>query len=149
MREKLITTEQRSKIMGSIRGKGTKLEDKVNKALWAKGIRFRKNVKGLYGTPDIAIKKYKVVIFIDSCFWHACEIHGNKPKQNVDFWKKKLERNVERDLAVTTYYKENGWNVLRVWEHQLKKNNFDETINSIYDFILDAKKNILKGEIPG
>ncbi|SFE65143.1 T/G mismatch-specific endonuclease [Bacillus sp. OV194] len=139
MREKLPTTEQRRKIMSSIRGKGTKLEERVAKALWNKGIRFRKNVKGMVGTPDIAIKKYKVVIFLDSCFWHACEIHGNKPKSNVEFWRKKLERNVEKDLEVTNYYKQNGWHVLRVWEHQLKKDSFDETIEEIYNFIQTAK----------
>ena len=55
----------------------SKLEDKITTALWRKGIRFRKNVKSLFGKPDIAIKKYKIAIFIDSCFWHVCELHGN------------------------------------------------------------------------
>ncbi|USK45523.1 very short patch repair endonuclease [Cytobacillus oceanisediminis] len=144
MREKLQTTPQRSKIMGSIKGKGTKLEEKVSKALWAKGVRFRKNVKGMVGTPDIAIKKYKIVIFIDSCFWHACEIHGNKPKKNVEFWEKKLQRNIERDKQQTQYYKEKGWNILRVWEHQLKKESFDKTIEDIYQFILESKQKKIK-----
>ncbi|MBS2970386.1 very short patch repair endonuclease [Metabacillus sp. KIGAM252] len=139
MRQKLPTTEQRSKIMSKIRGKGTKLEEKVTKALWWRGIRFRKNVKGLRGTPDIAIKKYKIVIFIDSCFWHACEIHGNRPKKNVDFWNKKLDRNIERDMEVSEYYHKKEWHILRVWEHELKKDTFPETIERIYDFIRDAQ----------
>ncbi|MCS3486073.1 DNA mismatch endonuclease Vsr [Bacillus sp. JUb11] len=63
----------------------SKLEDKITKQLWSKSIRFRRNVKDLKGKPDIAIKKYKVVIFIDSYFWHACPIHGNIPKSNMDY----------------------------------------------------------------
>ncbi|PLR75729.1 very short patch repair endonuclease [Bacillus sp. V3-13] len=139
MADKLQTSEQRKKNMKAIRSKGTKLEDRVVKALWAKGLRFRKNVNNLFGKPDISIKKFKVVIFIDSCFWHVCELHGNKPKNNEEFWAKKLKRNVERDIEVTNYYKEKGWNILRVWEHQLNKENFEETIEEIYQFIKKAK----------
>jgi DNA mismatch endonuclease (patch repair protein) len=76
-----LTQAQRRKNMQAIKSR-SKLEAKVTKSLWQKGIRFRKNVKSLPGKPDIAIKKYKVVIFIDSCFWHVCPIHGNSPKSN-------------------------------------------------------------------
>lgn len=79
-----ITKEQRSQVMKSIKGQSL-LENEVSKALWHKGVRFRKNVRSLFGNPDISIKKYKIVIFIDSCFWHACPIHGNTPKSNTDF----------------------------------------------------------------
>lgn len=141
IKEKLQTTEQRRRNMSNIRSKETKLEVRVTKALWKKGIRFRKNVKGLFGTPDIAIKKYHLVIFIDSCFWHACKIHGNKPKNNQEFWIKKLNRNLERDKEVTNYYIRNNWNILRIWEHQLKKESFDTTLEEIYQFIRNAQKN--------
>ena len=87
-----ITKEQRSLVMSAIRAK-SKLENIVSRALWKQGVRFRKNVKYLFGTTDIAIKKYKVVIFVDSCFWHYCPKHGNIPKSNVEFWEKKLTRN--------------------------------------------------------
>src|SRR5699024_10844570 len=86
-----------------------------------KGYRFRRNTKDLFGKPDISIKKYKIVIFIDSCFWHQCPIHGNMPKTNVEYWKPKLERNVERDKEVDEYYKQKGWNIKRIWEHEVKK----------------------------
>jgi DNA mismatch endonuclease, patch repair protein len=114
-----ITKEQRSHIMSSIKS-NSRLENELSRALWKKGIRFRKNVKSLYGTPDIAIKKYKIVIFVDSCFWHCCPIHGNKPKSNVEFWEKRLNRNRERDQEVNEYYKDKGWTVIRIWEHEIR-----------------------------
>lgn len=133
-------SEQRKRNMQAVRSKGTKLEEKVMSALWKKGIRFRKNVRDLFGNPDIAIKKYKIVIFIDSCFWHKCDIHGTKPKSNVEFWNNKLSRNVQRDKEVNTYYIEKGWNILRVWEHDLKRNDFNRTIEEIVNFIEESKK---------
>ncbi|WP_338129280.1 very short patch repair endonuclease [Bacillus infantis] len=125
-----LTKEQRRKNMQAIKSK-SKLEDLVTKALWKRGIRFRKNVKELFGKPDIAIKKYKVVVFIDSCFWHVCPIHGNIPKSNETYWGKKLEGNQKRDMEVTKYYIENGWRILRIWEHEIK-----EDINSVLDKIV-------------
>lgn len=111
----------------------SKLENKVSKALWNKGFRFRKNAK-MFGRPDISIKKYKIVIFIDSCFWHSCPIHRNMPKSNQDYWTKKLARNVSRDQEVNQYYLENGWKLMRIWEHELKQ-DFEATIDSIAEFI--------------
>jgi DNA mismatch endonuclease (patch repair protein) len=137
-----VSKEQRRKNMQAIKSH-SKLEDKVTKELWKHGIRFRKNVKGLFGKPDISIKKYKIVIFIDSCFWHGCEIHGNKPKSNVDYWEKKLQRNKERDREVNKYYNEKSWNIKRIWEHELK-DDFDGTINDIIEFIENIKKSNFK-----
>ncbi len=134
-----LSKADRIKNMRAIKSSNTKLETMVCRALWHKGLRFRKNVKGLYGKPDIAIKKYKVVIFIDSCFWHGCPFHGNIPKTNREYWLKKIERNKQRDIEVTLYYKKNGWNILRVWQHDLN-HNFEETINRIYSFINDSKR---------
>ena len=116
----MMTPEQRRKNMQAIRSI-SKLESIVSKELWNKGYRFRRNTKDLFGKPDISIKKYKIVIFIDSCFWHQCPIHGNMPKTNVEYWKPKLERNVERDKEVDEYYKQKGWNIKRIWEHEVKK----------------------------
>lgn len=132
-----LTKEQRRKNMRAIRSQ-SQLENLVSKALWHNGFRFRKNAKNLYGKPDISIKKYRVAIFIDSCFWHSCPIHGNKPVSNQEYWDKKLLRNKERDKEVTLYYLENNWNILRVWEHELK-NNFNESIQKIISFIDSAK----------
>ncbi|KMJ57111.1 DNA mismatch repair protein Vsr [Bacillus sp. LL01] len=133
-----MSKEKRSKTMRAIRSQ-SKLENRLTKALWRKGYRFRKNVKDLYGTPDIAIKKYKVVIFIDSCFWHVCPLHGNMPKSNQEFWNKKLSRNMERDMEVTNYYQKYGWNVKRVWEHEIKE-DIIKVVTDISLFIEKAKK---------
>jgi DNA mismatch endonuclease, patch repair protein len=129
----------KNKTMQAVRSKNTKLELAVTKELWKRGIRFRKNVSGLFGKPDIAIKKHKIVIFIDSCFWHGCELHCRLPKKNEEFWIKKIKRNKERDKEVTNYYIDNGWNILRIWEHELNE-NFNEVINTIERFIETNKK---------
>lgn len=133
-----INKEQRRKNMQAIRSQ-SKLENRVSRLLWNKGYRFRKNDRTLFGKPDISIKKYKIVIFIDSCFWHACEIHGNKPKSNQDYWNKKLPRNKERDLEVTTYYKEKGWFIKRIWKHQVKE-DLEKTAQELALFIQKAKE---------
>ncbi|MDD1515788.1 very short patch repair endonuclease [Priestia megaterium] len=132
-----VSKEQRRKNMQAIRSQ-SKLENQVSRELWKRGIRFRKNDKSLFGKPDISIKKYKIVIFIDSCFWHACKLHGNRPKSNREYWDKKLARNKERDNEVKEYYKQNGWNLKRVWEHEIKE-NLDQTVDCIVFFIEQAK----------
>ncbi|MEH7181083.1 very short patch repair endonuclease [Neobacillus vireti] len=133
-----ISKESRSRNMRAIRSV-SKLEDKIAKELWSKGVRYRRNVKDLIGKPDIAIKKYKIAIFIDSCFWHACPVHGNMPKSNTVYWEKKLERNVNRDREITDHYLKNGWYVKRIWEHEVKQ-DFDKVIEGIISFINDIKK---------
>ena len=115
------------------------LENKVTKGLWKQGFRFRRNVKKLLGTPDIAIKKYKLVIFIDSCFWHGCPIHGRIPKTNSDYWVNKIKKNKQRDEKVSNYYVRNEWNILRIWEHEIKE-DFEGAVSKIGDFINKAKE---------
>jgi DNA mismatch endonuclease (patch repair protein) len=132
-----LTAEQRRKNMKAIRSI-SKLEEKISKELWSKGVRFRRNVKDLHGKPDIAIKKYKVVIFIDSCFWHGCELHGNYPKTNIDYWLQKLQRNKARDREVSNYYESSGWNILRIWEHEVKE-DFNKVVEKIANFINSIK----------
>lgn len=126
--------EKRSQIMRAVKSKGTKLEQKVFKALRKRGLKFRTNVANLPGKPDIAIKKYKIVIFLDSCFWHGCPLHCRMPKSNIEYWQKKIEQNKIRDALITENYKKMGWNVLRIWEHELKE-NFEKTIDKIERFI--------------
>lgn len=135
---KLETTEKRRKNMRAIKSK-SKLEEKVTKGLWNKGVRFRRNTKELFGKPDISIKKYKIVIFIDSCFWHQCPLHSNIPKNNREFWEKKLKRNAERDREVNNYYLENEWKLKRVWEHDIN-NNLYEVIDELIEFINESKR---------
>lgn len=128
-----VSPEERSRIMGKIRAQ-SKLENRLSKELWKRGIRFRKNTRKLFGTPDISIKKYKIVVFVDSCFWHMCPIHGNRPKSNQEFWDKKLLRNQERDREVTEYYLEKGWHIKRIWEHEIKK-DINQVTDDLVDFI--------------
>ncbi len=130
-----LTKEQRHKNMTNIRSTNTKIEKDVTKALWNLGYRFRKNVKTLPGKPDIAIQKYKIVIFLDSCFWNKCPEHFKKPKSNLEYWEPKIKRNIERDSQINQYYKDNNWHILRIWEHEIKKTNFQNTIEKIKNFI--------------
>jgi DNA mismatch endonuclease (patch repair protein) len=109
--------------MSRIRSKDTKAEVRLRKALWARGYRYRKNVKSLPGSPDIAIKKYKVAVFIDGEFWHGYnwEEKQHAIKRNRAYWIPKIERNMERDRENTRKLQEKGWLVLRFWEQRLKK----------------------------
>lgn len=133
-----VSPEVRRKTMQAIKSSNTSFEDRVHKELWRRGIRFRKNVRTLMGKPDIAIKKYKVAIFLDSCFWHGCPEHCRMPSSNTDYWRSKIQRNRARDKAVLEHYSQLGWNVLRVWEHEVKQ-DFDGTIARIVDIVDRAK----------
>ena len=120
----VLTTEQRHKNMQRIRGKDTKAEVILRKALWHKGIRYRKNYKALPGKPDIAITKFRIAVFVDGGFWHARdheEHPGEQIQTNIAFWTKKLKRNVERDKEVNQVLLELGWLVLRYWDSDIKK----------------------------
>ena len=129
-----ISKEIRSKTMRAVKSKQTKLEDSVSKELWRRGLRFRRNVESLFGKPDISIKSKRIVIFIDSCFWHGCELHCRVPKSNTEYWNAKINRNIKRDIFVTSHYRELSWRILRVWEHELK-DDFTKTIDRIEHFI--------------
>jgi len=117
-----LTKEKRSWNMSKIRSKDSELEIKFRKILWKNKIRYRKNVSGMKGKPDLVFKKFKIVLFIDSCFWHKCPIHGHLPKSNIGFWNIKLEKNKRRDTEINKYYKKNGWESIRIWEHELDQN---------------------------
>lgn len=134
------TKEQRHKNMQAVKAQGTNLENLVVNFLWQKGYRFRKNVKDLEGKPDIAIKKYKLVIFIDSCFWHKCPLHYKAPATNFKFWENKISKNQQRDDYVTNYYLAKKWNILRIWEHESKE-DFDITLQKVINFIENSKTN--------
>jgi len=115
------TKKQRSYNMSKIKSKNTKYEIILRKKLWAEGIRNYRLHKKLPGTPDITFTNSKLVIFVDGCFWHKCPKCFKKPSTNINFWNKKINSNVERDKKVNRILKENGWKVLRFWEHDIKK----------------------------
>ena len=117
--------------MGRVRSKDSKIERQFRKELWGMGFRYRKNNNKLFGKPDISNAKKKIVIFIDSCFWHGCEQHLRMPSSNTEYWQNKIERNKRRDKAVNKYYTAKKWIIERVWEHDIK-NNLDKAVQSIY-----------------
>ena len=128
----------RSYNMSQIRSTDSKPETIVRKYLFSKGLRYRKNVKTLPGKPDIVLAKYKTIVFINGCFWHG---HQNckyfvMPKSNTEYWDKKISNNIARDRITYQKLSELGWNVIIVWECQLKKDNRENTLESLYYNIL-------------
>ena len=129
----VMTPEQRRRCMQHIRSRNTKPEILVRKYLFAAGLRFRKNVRRLPGTPDIVLKKYKTVIFINGCFWHGhagCDLF-RLPKTNTDFWRSKIERNRARDARINLQLRDMGWNVIQIWECQLRPKHREATLESL------------------
>lgn len=130
------TPEQRKLNMSHIRNKDTKPEEIVRKYLFTHGFRYRKNVSGLPGKPDIVLKKYNTVIFVHGCFWHMHDCGRFKwPTSNVDYWKPKLKRNVERDILNKNKLEDMGWNVLTIWECELKNNSIENTMEGVSNFL--------------
>ena len=124
---------ERSHIMSKIKGKNTSIEIKCRKELFARGFRYRKNVRTLPGTPDIVLKKHNTVIFVNGCFWHhhtGCD-KAKIPKTHIDFWEEKINRNIKNDLIHHEQLRNIGWNVIVVWECELTKKKFDETMSNI------------------
>lgn len=112
-----------SKTAKKIKSKNTKIELLLGKAMWAKGLRYRKNCKDVFGKPDFCFKGKKIAIFCDSEFWHGKKfLEGEKFRTNQDFWESKIKRNIKRDEEVNQKLKEDGWIVLRFWGEEIKKN---------------------------
>ncbi|CDD81621.1 dNA mismatch endonuclease Vsr [Bacteroides sp. CAG:462] len=120
--------KKRSAVMAKIRSKDTKPELIVRRYLWSRGYRYRKNVRGLPGTPDIVLRKYGVVIFVHGCFWHGHEVDGTMPHTHTEFWRKKIERNKERDEKSKRALMRMGWMVITIWECQLKPKIRENTL---------------------
>lgn len=139
-----LTPEQRKKNMRAIRSKDTTIELALRKALWQRGIRYRKNYKGLIGKPDIVITKYRIAVFCDSDFWHGYDWGNRKSgiKSNQNYWIPKIERNMKRDREVTAALVEQGWIVLRFWEHTIRK-ELEECVNDIQEAV-DVRKELFK-----
>ena len=133
------TPEERSRNMAAIKGKDTKPEEIVRKYLFSHGFRYRKNDPRLPGKPDIVLPKYRTAIFVNGCFWHMHE--GCKyfvwPKSNADFWRTKLIANADRDKANYLSLRDLGWNVIIVWECQLKKGLLNITMEWLVQKIKD------------
>lgn len=118
------TKEQISRNMRSNKGKDTKPELLLRKELWRRGLRYRKNYKGLYGKPDIVFLGAKIAVFVDGKMWHGYdwEHQKNDFKSNRDYWIPKIEQNIEHDYEVTQELISLGWVVMRFWDFEVKKN---------------------------
>ena len=137
-----LTPQQRHYVMSRIHGKGTKPELLVRQWLWRHGYRYRLNVKSVPGKPDIVMRRYRTAIFVNGCFWHGhlvqfavdslqlavnsscCKI----PQTNREFWVNKIRRNQERDQRNYQLLRDNGWQVIVVWECQLQPKTIEETM---------------------
>ena len=135
-------TPERSKTMSHIRGKDTSIEVRLRKALWKKGIRYRKNYKGLPGSPDIVITKYMIAIFCDSEFFHGKDWDVLKPRlekgNNPDYWISKITRNMERDVENDKKLLFLGWTVIHFWGKDILADT-DACVKVIEETIFDKK----------
>ena len=133
--------EVRSKNMSHIRSTNSKPEETVRKYLFAKGLRYRKNVRKLPGCPDIVLSKYKTVVFVNGCFWHKHDCgRFVMPSSNTEYWTKKIGGNVERDKFNIEQLEAQGWRVLTIWECQLKKKVRENSLLKLYKDIIDSEK---------
>lgn len=129
----VLSKEQRHKCMSHIRDKNTKPEMLVRKYLFSLGFRYRINVNTLPGTPDIVLRKYNIAIFINGCFWHGhvgCK-YANLPKTNQLFWKQKIETNKKRDIEKQCQLRNLGWNIIQIWECELKPKSRIQTLEKL------------------
>lgn len=135
------TPESRSRNMSRIPSKNTKPEEIVRKYLFGQGFRYKKNVSNLPGKPDIVLPKYKMVVFVNGCFWHAHK--GCKwfvpPKSNTEFWEKKFAYNIERNKRNYKKLEDLGWRVIIVWECEIRHSDSQRSLE-----LLKAK--IINGE---
>ena len=147
-----LTPAQRHLVMSHIRSRNTKPELKVRQWLWQHGYRYRLNVKSVPGKPDIVMRKYRTAIFVNGCFWHghfvevrgeSLEVRGSSkcckiPTTNREFWVNKIRRNQERDQRNYQLLQENGWQVIVIWECQLKPKRIEQTMTQV-ELLLNEK----------
>ena len=136
-----LTKEQRRRNMQAIRATGSKIETVLAKSLFARGHRYRKNDRTVFGKPDLTFKKIKLAIFVDSEFWHGKDWQTKRHniKSNQDFWHKKIEGNIQRDKKVNEVLRKDGWKVLRFWGKQVE-NKLEFCIREIEKVIIKQKE---------
>ena len=146
----VVDRATRSRMMSGIRGKDTKPEVLIRKALFARGFRYRLHYKGLPGRPDLVFPKYRTVLFINGCFWHGHDCHLFKwPSTRKEFWRDKITGNRERDEKNTNKLLSEGWRVFVIWECAVKGRK-RKSIESIADrFTKWLSGNRTKGQVRG
>jgi DNA mismatch endonuclease (patch repair protein) len=132
----VFTESKRSEVMSRIRGRGNKdTELALIRVFRSHGITGWRRHRPVFGKPDFVFPKLRLAIFVDGCFWHNCPQHATKPKNNADFWERKLEANKARDLLVNRTLRNAGWRVLRIWEHELRRCNEDCCVKRLRRFL--------------
>jgi DNA mismatch endonuclease (patch repair protein) len=143
-----VSAEERSRIMAQIKSKDTKPETIVRKYLFSRGLRFRKNDKRYPGHPDIVLAKYKAIVFVNGCFWHA---HENckkfrMPRSRQEYWEPKLAKNRANDAMNAEILRRDGWKVIHVWECELEKPVQQERLERLYEEIAGTGEARASGE---
>lgn len=118
-----VSRTKRSEIMRAVKSTGTKMELEFAKTLRSSGVRYRRNHGSMFGKPDFILPDARVVLFLDSCFWHGCRWHCRYPMTNRELWQKKIARNKLRDKLVGLHYRDSNWVLVRFWEHQIKRDS--------------------------
>ncbi|MBP3966246.1 very short patch repair endonuclease [Paenibacillus lignilyticus] len=140
------TSEQISYNMKQVKHKDSKIELLLRKELWRRGLRYRKNISGIIGKPDIAFPGLKIAIFCDSEFWHGYNWGDDKKKEfksNAEFWIKKIEGNMQRDIIVNNTLAELGWTVIRFWGKEIKQ-NFKQCADIIEQTVIRVRSAMTK-----
>jgi DNA mismatch endonuclease (patch repair protein) len=130
----IFTPGKRSEVMSKIRGRDTGPELLVRRYLFSMGLRYRVNVAGLPGKPDIVLRKFCVCVFVHGCFWHGhegCHL-ATSPKSNTTFWQGKIQSNKARDARTRKELKRMGWNVIEIWECTLSSRRREKSLVSLF-----------------
>jgi DNA mismatch endonuclease (patch repair protein) len=118
----VLTKKKRSQVMAAIRSRGNKATElKLISIFRAHGIIGWRRSQKVPGNPDFVFHRQRLAVFVDGCFWHGCRWHCRMPKSRGNYWMPKIERNKRRDAEVTRSLRRQGWSILRIWEHSLKK----------------------------
>lgn len=129
-----VTPKERSRIMAKVKGRGNKsTELKLIKYLKEYGIKGWRRKYPLLGNPDFVILKVRLAIFVDGCFWHGCKEHCRLPATNRKYWVEKIDSNIKRDKKINRDLEDKKWLVIRIWEHELKKSNYQKILEKIKD----------------
>jgi DNA mismatch endonuclease (patch repair protein) len=131
---------KRSKIMSRVRSRENKNTEIALVTLFRKHVitGWRRRMR-VFGSPDFIFRKQRVAVFVDGCFWHSCPKHRSTPESNRTFWNRKLQRNKARDQLVSRTLRKNGWKVIRVWQHELKRANHAKMIARIRRALVSSR----------
>ena len=134
--------------MQHVKNKDSQIELKLRRALWHKGLRYKKNLRSVFGCPDIVFTRLKIAVFCDSEFWHGYDWENRKHdfKSHQEFWIPKIEKNIKRDMEVNEKLKAEGWTVLRFFGNEIKK-NLDGCVEKVLDTVKIKKLEIKNGKL--